>query len=241
MLLHMIGGDLRRKALWCYGSDRPRVLLKVLCTDGTMAMIFYRLMQWSRRHRLVPLEMLFNKLNTMFCNCIIGRGAEFGPGFVLVHATGTAINGGVRGGSNVTIYHQVTVGGERGGRTPILGNDVLIASGAKVIGPVRIGDGARVTANSVVFSHVPPQTTVMGIPARPVWRSSPLRLMDEGPASPDGPAIPDEQPGRADRPEVAILRDDALRVANPPASDPVDWPPSGGVAPGEACGSAGTA
>ena len=88
-------------------------LLKVLLTDGTPAMILYRLMQWSRRWRLVPLEMIVNRLNTVFCNCIIGRGAEFGPGFVLIHATGVVINGRVRAGSNVYIEHQVTIGAER--------------------------------------------------------------------------------------------------------------------------------
>src|SRR5690606_32002665 len=77
--------DLRAKARWCYEDDGWRSLLKVLCTDGTAAMVWYRLMQWSRRYRLVPLEMLFNKLNAICCNCIIGRGAEFGPGLVLIH------------------------------------------------------------------------------------------------------------------------------------------------------------
>src|SRR5512135_2786472 len=109
-LLRMIAADLRRKALWCYESDRPAALIKVLLTDGTPAMILYRLMQWSRRHHLAPLEMIFNKLNAVCCSCIIGRGAEFGPGFVLIHATGVVINGRVRGGSNILIEHQVTLG-----------------------------------------------------------------------------------------------------------------------------------
>ena len=77
--------DFRLKAMWCYGADRGLgVLLRLLLTDSTMAMVYYRLMQWARRHRLAPLEMLMNRLNGFFCNCYIGRGAEFGPGFVLV-------------------------------------------------------------------------------------------------------------------------------------------------------------
>ena len=67
-LRQMIVTDLRRKALWCYESDRWTAVLKVLCTDGTLAMILYRLMQWSRRYRLVPLEMVFNKLNVVCGN-----------------------------------------------------------------------------------------------------------------------------------------------------------------------------
>jgi serine O-acetyltransferase len=168
-MLRLIATDLRQKALWCYGSARRRDLLKVLLTDGTMAMIVYRVMQWSRRWRLVPLEMLCNKINAICSHCIIGRGAEFGPGFVLIHATGVVINGQVRGGTNVYIEHQVTIGAERR-VSPKLGNDVFLGAGAKVIGPVTIGDGARVGANAVVVHDVPPHTTVVGIPARVVRR-----------------------------------------------------------------------
>jgi serine O-acetyltransferase len=159
-------------------------LLKVLVADGTAAMILYRLMQWSRRWRLAPLEMVFNKLNAVCCNCIIGRGAEFGPGFVLIHSTGIVINGQVRGGSNVHHEHQVTIGAERR-QAPTLGSDVFIGAGAKVIGPVRIGDGAKVGANAVVVDDVPPYSTVVGIPAKIVRRRE---------AAPATPATDDADP-----------------------------------------------
>jgi serine O-acetyltransferase len=164
-LFNTLRQDLRCKALWCYENDRWPALLKTLLTDGTAAMFVYRLMQWSRRYRLTPLEMIFNKLNAILCNCIIGRGAEFGPGFVLVHSTGVVINGMVRGGSGIHIEHQVTIGAERR-RTPVLGNDVFIGAGAKIIGAVTIGDGARVGANAVVLHDVPAHHTAVGIPAR---------------------------------------------------------------------------
>jgi serine O-acetyltransferase len=166
-LFRTILTDLRRKALWCYESDRRSAVLKVLVTDGTAAMIWYRLMQWAHRNGLWPLAMLFNKLNAYCCNCVIGRGAEFGPGFVLIHATGVVINGNVRGGSNVFIEHQVTIGAERR-QTPVLGSDVFIGAGAKVIGEVTIGEGAKIGANAVVVRDVPPYSTVVGIPARVV-------------------------------------------------------------------------
>lgn len=161
--------DLRRKALWLYDSDRWGAFLKVLLTDGTMAMIFYRLMQTSRRWRLVPLEMLFNRLNTICCNCIIGRGAEFDEGLVLIHATGIVINGTVRGGRNVSLEHQVTIGAEKR-KSPVIGNDVFIGAGAKILGAVTVGNGARVGANAVVVGDVPAHCTVVGIPARVVRR-----------------------------------------------------------------------
>ena len=164
-LFNIIAADIRLKAEWNYGSAARRDIAKALLTDGTAAMILYRLMQWSRRCRLAPFEMLFNKLNTVFCNCIIGRGAEFGPGFVLIHSTGVVINGQVQGGSRIYIEHQVTIGAEQR-ESPILGSDVFIGAGAKIIGAVRLGDGCRVGANAVVVEDVPPHSTVVGNPAR---------------------------------------------------------------------------
>ncbi len=164
--------DLRLKARWCYGVDHGLgVVLRLLFTDGTMAMVWYRLMQWSRRYRLVPLELIANRLNGMVCNCYIGRGAEFGRGFVLVHADGVVINRLVRGGTNIYVEHQVTIGADRG-TSPVLGNDIFIGAGAKILGPVTIGDGARIGANAVVVKDVPPYATVVGVPARVVRQRS---------------------------------------------------------------------
>src|SRR4051812_6839366 len=172
-LISLIRSDLRQKALWCYESDRWRAVAKVLLTDGTAAMILYRLMQWSRRWRLLPLELIFNKLNAVCCNCIIGRGADFGPGFVLIHSTGVVINGQVRGGRNVFIEHQVTIGAERH-QSPQIGNHVFIGAGAKIIRAVTVGDGARIGANAVVVDDVPAYATVVGVPARVVRIRQPL-------------------------------------------------------------------
>jgi serine O-acetyltransferase len=184
-LLSTIRSDLRRKALWCYESDSAKAILKTLLTDGTGAMIVYRLMQWSGKYHLVPLEMFFNKFNAIFSNCIIGRGAEFGPGFILIHATGVVINGSVRGGSNVSLEHQVTIGAERR-QIPVIGNEVFIGAGAKIIGPVTVGDGARIGANAVVVHDVPAWSTAVGVPARVVSRREPETL--------PGPVVSDQGP-----------------------------------------------
>lgn len=159
----LILSDLRAKAEWCYESRRWPAVVKVLLTDGTPAMIWYRLMQGARRWRLAPLEMLFNRCNTIFCSCVIGRGAEFGPGFVLIHSLGVVINGSVRGGAGVKLEHQVTIGAEKR-QSPVLGDGVFVGAGAKIIGPVSIGTGVRIGANAVVLKDVPPNATVVGIP-----------------------------------------------------------------------------
>ena len=166
-MLRLVMSDLRRKAAWCYEDERPQAIFKVLLTDGTMAMIVYRGMQWARRWRLVPLEMVLNRLNSICCNCIIGRGAEFGPGFVLIHATGVVINGRVTGGENVLIEHQVTIGAERR-QSPKIGSNVFIGAGAKLIGEITVGNHSRIGANAVVLDDVPAFATVAGIPARVV-------------------------------------------------------------------------
>jgi serine O-acetyltransferase len=164
--------DLRAKAQWNYQRVDGKALLKVLATDGTAAMVLYRLMQWAGRRRLSPLALIFNKLNAVLNNCIIGRGAVFGPRFVLIHATGVVINGAVSGGSDVHVEHQVTIGTE-GRRAPVLGDHVFIGAGAKIIGGVRVGNGARIGANAVVVHDVPAHCTVVGVPARIVRRREP--------------------------------------------------------------------
>jgi serine O-acetyltransferase len=161
MFLSLIKTDLRAKAQWLYDGVSAKAILKTLLTDGTFAMISYRLMQASQRCGLTPLAMIFNKLTP----CIIGRGANFGPGFVLIHSQGVVINTGVRGGRNVFIEHQVTIGAEKQ-QAPVLGDDIFIGAGAKVLGNVRIGNHVKIGANAVVTKDIPDGATVVGIPAR---------------------------------------------------------------------------
>ena len=164
-LFRLLISDLRAKAEWVYGSVSRRNVLKALLTDGTFAMIMYRLMQWAQRRRLVPLAMIFNKLNGFFGRCIIGRNAQFGPGFVLIHSYGVVINSNVRGGRDVKIEHAVTIGAEKNA-APELGDNVFIGAGAKIIGGVKLGSNVRVGANAVVVHDVPDGATAVGIPAR---------------------------------------------------------------------------
>ena len=182
-LAQLVMGDIRAKAEWNYERTDWKALLRTLATDGTGAMVLYRLMQWSVRRHLTPFAFLFNKLNTVFNNCIIGCGASFGPRLVLIHATGVVINNAVRGGSDIRIEHQVTIGADRR-RAPVLGDGVFIGAGAKVIGSVRIGDDVRIGANAVVVDDVPAHCTVVGVPARIVRRRAPDSSADRPEPSP---------------------------------------------------------
>lgn len=160
-----IGGDVRAKARWLYGSDGGKQVLKALVTDGTLAMVLYRSMQQASRLRLSPIAMLLNKLNIVLGGCVIGRHADFGRAFVLIHSSGVVINSSVQGGAHVYVEHQVTIGAERD-TAPLLGDHVFVGAGAKVIGAVRIGDHVKVGANAVVVKDAPDGATVVGIPAQ---------------------------------------------------------------------------
>jgi serine O-acetyltransferase len=171
-LFNLIRSDMRAKARWLYGDDSLRNVVKARLTDGSTAMVLYRWMQWAQRRHLVPLAMLFNKLNVIG-GCIIGRGADFGEGFVLVHSIGVVINTSVKGGRNVVLEHQVTIGAEKG-LSPVLGDHVFVGAGARILGGVTLGKGAKVGANAVVLDDVPVGATVVGIPAKVVKMTSPL-------------------------------------------------------------------
>lgn len=99
----------------------------------------------------------------------IHPGAKIGKGFVIDHGMGVVIGETTEIGNNVLIYQGVTLGGtgkETGKRHPTIGNNVVIGCGAKVLGPVNIGDNAKIAANAVVLTDVPPDSTAVGAPAK---------------------------------------------------------------------------
>lgn len=164
-MVSLLIADLRAKQA-LYSEHGPRCsLLKALLTDGTLANVLYRLQGQLVRWHLAPLALVPHVLNKWLNGCVIGVKAGFGPGFVLIHPTGVVINSAVRGGRNVRLESGVVIGDNRG-RIPTLGDDVFVGSGAKIIGGLHIGRGARIGANAVVLKDVPDGATAVGIPAR---------------------------------------------------------------------------
>lgn len=99
----------------------------------------------------------------------IHPGAQIGKNLFIDHGMGVVIGETAVVGDNCTIYHQVTLGGtgkEKGKRHPTLGDGVLVSTGAKVLGPITIGNGAKIGANAVVLADVPENATAVGIPAK---------------------------------------------------------------------------
>lgn len=164
-LFSLLRADIRAKAEWVYGNASRRNMTKALLTDGSLAMILYRLMQVSQARGFSLLAMVFNKLNTVVCRCVMGRRARFGPGFVLIHSQGVVVNSQVVGGDDIKLEHEVTIGAEKG-QCPILGNRIFVGAGAKIIGGVTVGDNVKIGANTVVLEDVPAGATVVGSASR---------------------------------------------------------------------------
>lgn len=112
----------------------------------------------------------------------IHPGAQIGRGFFIDHGQGVTIGETTVIGDNVTLYQGVTLGGtgkEQGKRHPTIGNNVMISTGAKVLGSFTIGDNSKIGAGSVVLEEVPPNSTVVGVPGRVVKRNNELLPQEE--------------------------------------------------------------
>ena len=146
---------------------------EVLTYPGAWAVMFHRVGHWLYGGRLYFLARLVNHISRMLTAIDIHPGAVIGRNFFIDHGF-TVIGETATIGDDVTIYQNVTLGGTNptagvgGKRHPTLHDRVVIGSGAQVLGPIEVGAGARVGANAVVTKDVLPDTTVVGIPAKPV-------------------------------------------------------------------------
>jgi serine O-acetyltransferase len=145
----------------------------ILCYPGFHAVLFYRLANAAWRNKFYLLGRFLSNLGKIFTGVDIHPGAVIGRRLFIDHATGLVIGETAEIGDDVTLYHDVTLGGtslNKGKRHPTLENGVIIGAGAQVLGPIRVGAGARVGANAVVLSDVPAGATMVGIPARMVMQ-----------------------------------------------------------------------
>jgi serine O-acetyltransferase len=146
---------------------------EILLYPGVWALAFHRVAHWLYGGRLFWLARFVNHFSRMLTAIDIHPGAKIGERFFIDHGF-TVIGETAEIGDDVTIYQNVTLGGTNpsggvgGKRHPTLMARVVIGSGAQVLGPIEVGEGARVGANAVVTRDVLPDSTMVGIPARPV-------------------------------------------------------------------------
>jgi serine O-acetyltransferase len=158
-----------------------RTRFEIMTTyPGVHAILLHRMANrlWRRGWRYLP--RLIAYIGRIWTSIDIHPGASIGRRFFIDHGAGVVIGETAEVGDDVTLYHGVTLGGvswNKGKRHPTLGNKVVVGAGAKILGPILIGDQARVGANSVVINPVPAGKTVVGIPGK-VVRSS--RSMTDG-------------------------------------------------------------
>ncbi|MEK6745332.1 MAG: serine O-acetyltransferase EpsC [Nitrospirota bacterium] len=143
---------------------------------GFHALLFYRMAHWLVKRRIPFLPRALSQFARFLTGIEIHPGATIGSGLFIDHGMGVVIGETSEIGDNVTLFQGVTLGGtgkQRGKRHPTIGSHVVVGAGAKVLGPITVGDYVKIGANSVVLQDVPDHSTVVGIPGRIV------RIKDE--------------------------------------------------------------
>ena len=141
----------------------------LLLYNGLHATIDYRIAHWLLRHHCRFLARAVSQWSKLWTGIEIHPGAKIGRRLVIDHGTGIVIGETAEIGDDCLLYQGVTLGGtgkDVGKRHPTIGNNVMVGAGAKVLGPFKVGNNARIAANSVVLREVPENATVVGVPGR---------------------------------------------------------------------------
>ena len=140
-----------------------------LLYSGVHAIIYHRIAHWFYRHKLKFLARFVSQWSRFWTGIEIHPGAVIGHRLVIDHGMGVVIGETTEIGNDCLLYQGVTLGGtgkDCGKRHPTLGNNVMVGSGAKVLGPFKVGDNSRIAAGAVVLKEIPPDCTAVGVPAR---------------------------------------------------------------------------
>lgn len=152
----------------------------LLCSSGLHAILLYRVNHWLWQKNFRLLARVLSQIARFLTGIEIHPGARVGQGFFIDHGMGVVIGETAEIGNNVTLYHDVTLGGTTvfdtkvkitTKRHPTIGNNVIIGSGAQVLGPIHIGNNVKIGSNAVVVKDVEANTTVVGVPAHKAEKS----------------------------------------------------------------------
>ena len=147
----------------------------LLCYSGLHAIWAHRLAHFFYKHQWFVTARIISTISRFFTGIEIHPGAQIGEGLFIDHGMGIVIGETTVIGNNVSLYQGVTLGGtgkEKGKRHPTIGNNVIIGSGAQVLGPIKIGNNAKIGSNAIVVKEVPANTTVIGMAAHKVQELS---------------------------------------------------------------------
>ena len=157
------------------------VLEVILLYPGFHILVYHRIAHWLFEHKHFFLARWVSQRGRHKTGIEIHPGAKIGSCLFIDHGMGIVFGETAEIGDNCTIYHGVTLGGtgkDTGKRHPTLGNNVMVGSGAKVLGPVRVGDNCKIAANAVLLHSIDADSTAVGVPAR-VVRVSNVKLENE--------------------------------------------------------------
>ena len=146
----------------------------LLLYPGLKAIRSHRIANWFYRHNMKFFARAISQHSARKTNIEIHPGATIGRRFFIDHGTGVVIGETAEIGDDVTIYQGVTLGGtgkDTGKRHPTIGNGVMIGSGAKVLGPFKVGDNSNIASGAVVLDEIPENSTAVGVPARVIKRN----------------------------------------------------------------------
>ncbi|MDF2674439.1 MAG: cysE [Clostridiales bacterium] len=141
----------------------------IICYPGLYAVITHKLTHWLYKHKRYLIARIISQISRGLTGIEIHPGAKIGKKLFIDHGMGVVIGETAEVGDNVTIYHGVTLGGisnEAVKRHPTVKDNAIIGAGAKLLGPIVVGENAKVGANSVVLINVPANSTVAGIPGK---------------------------------------------------------------------------
>ncbi|WP_058486081.1 serine O-acetyltransferase [Defluviitalea phaphyphila] len=160
--------------------------IEIFLYPSFYAILFHRVAHKLYKRKWYFLARFISQISRWLTGIEIHPGAKIGKGLFIDHGIGVVIGETCEIGDNVTIYQGVTLGGtgkEKGKRHPTIGNNVMIGAGAKILGPFKIGDNARIGSGTVVLSEVPPNSTCVGVPGRIVKRDDkkidPCKSLDQ--------------------------------------------------------------
>jgi len=140
------------------------VIESLLFEAGYQAVMLHRIAHWFKRRGIPVLGPLVARLNQHWTGVEIGPGAEIGPGLRIAHGNGIVIGGYAKIGKNALLLHQVTIGSPSPNRVekmPVIGDNVFIGAGAKVIGEIRVGDNVFIGVNAIVTQDIPDNSRVI--------------------------------------------------------------------------------